>query len=83
MSTKDMPVFVIKAKDQLAVLAVEAYEDLCIEAGLHDQAAEVRKAKTEIELWQEANPQLVKQPDHTHVPMNSGWQDTGGDFGAI
>jgi hypothetical protein len=65
----EMPEFTIKGKDALAVLAVEAYEDLCIENGLHEQAAEVRKAKTEIELWQENNPHLVKQPDH---PVSDG-----------
>ena len=53
-----MPVFTIQGKDVLAVLAVEAYEDLCIENGLHEQANEVRKAKTEIQLWQENNPDL-------------------------
>jgi hypothetical protein len=65
-----MPVFTIQGKDVLAVLAVEAYEDLCIENGWHEQAAEVRKAKTEIQLWQENNPDLVKRPDHPHVPVS-------------
>lgn len=68
-----MPVFCILAQDPLAVLAIEAYEDLCIESGWHDQADEVRKAKAEVELWQENNPDEVRRrPFHTHVSVTDG-----------
>lgn len=67
----DMPVFVIKAKDLLAPEAVKAYRDLCIAYGLRDQAAEVDKAIEEIIAWQESSVDVVKLPDHVHVPAGS------------
>lgn len=66
-----MPVFVIKAKDLLAPEAVAAYRDLCIIYGLREQAAEVNKAIEEIAAWQEANVDVVKLPDHTHVAADA------------
>ena len=69
MITDDpMPVFVIKGKDALAVAAINAYQRLCERRELHWQADEVGKAAREIELWQERHPDLVKLPDHAHVP---------------
>jgi hypothetical protein len=67
-----MPAFVIMGKDALAPEAVEAYGDLCIKYGLHDQAAEVQKALTEIIDWQRANPDAVHLPNHRHVPVTAG-----------
>jgi hypothetical protein len=66
-----MPVFVIKAKDKLAVKAVIGYQERCLEAGLDHQADEVRKAVSEIVEWQRRNPALVQTPDHDHVPAAS------------
>ncbi len=65
-----MPVFTIKAKDKLAIRAVEAYRRLCLELGLNAQADEVDKALDEIVAWREAHPDQVKLPDHPHVPAS-------------
>lgn len=64
-----MPVFTIKAQDQLAVVAVEHYRHLCEINGLTDQAAEVEKAIDEIEQWQHRHTDRVKRPDHQHMPV--------------
>jgi hypothetical protein len=66
-----MPVFVIKGKDQLAPGAVNAYHALCRRRGLHDQAEEVLRARDEIDAWQGRHPDLVKLPDHPHVPAST------------
>ena len=63
-----MPVFMIKAKDKLAVKAVMAYRELCQDEGLAHQADEVLKAADEIDQWQGRNWSDVKLPDHDHVP---------------
>lgn len=65
----DMPVFTIKAKDRLALAAVAAYARLCTDYGLFDQAEEVGKAYDEIAVWQQRHADLVKLPDHPHVPV--------------
>lgn len=62
-----MPVFTIKAKDLLAVEAIEAYAELCRENGLHWQAEEVDKAINEIRAWQRRHAGEMKLPDHQHV----------------
>ena len=64
----DLPVFVIKAKDALAVLALRGYQRECQEHGLANQAVEVEKAIGEIHEWQRDNIDLIKLPDHAHVP---------------
>lgn len=63
-----MPVFVVKGKDRLAPSAVDAYFTLCLAQGLGTQAAEVADAAREIREWQSRHPELVKIPDHKHVP---------------
>ncbi len=63
-----MPVFVIKGKDRLAPAAIEAYRTLCEDHGLTHQATQVDVAHDEVAGWQERNPDLVKLPDHDHVP---------------
>lgn len=68
MSAAPMPVFTIKAQDALAPEAVSAYHDLCVKYGLHGQAYQVRLALAEIADWQAANVDLIKLPDHDHVP---------------
>jgi hypothetical protein len=65
-----MPVFVIKGKDRLAIDAIVAYGELCLTAGLYDQAYQVGEAVKEIRDWQDRNPDKVKTPDHEHVPVN-------------
>jgi hypothetical protein len=66
----DMPVFVVKAKDRLALATLIEYHRLCIGHGLIEQACEVSKAMLEIHNWQRLNPQTVKMPDHKHEPVN-------------
>jgi hypothetical protein len=63
-----MPVFVIKAKDVLAVEAVQAYYALCVERGLLAQADEVQLAIAEIGAWQDRHQNDVRLPTHKHVP---------------
>jgi hypothetical protein len=64
-----MPRFVIGGKDKLARAAVAEYHNLCLQAGLRDQAAQVFLAMSEIIRWQARNPGHVKLPDHEHVPV--------------
>jgi hypothetical protein len=68
--SSDMPVFAIKAKDMLAVPAIQAYENLCREYGLSEQADEVEKAKQEMLGWQLDNRDTLQWPDHPHVPWD-------------
>lgn len=63
-----MPVFTIKAKDRLAIAAVGAYRDLCVDEGLDNQAEEVGKAIDEMVAWRYEHEDLVQSPDHEHVP---------------
>lgn len=72
--TDPMPVFVIKAKDSLAMSAVEAYRILCRHSGMPGQADQVQLALDEIEAWQGRNPELVKPPYHRHMPAGPATQ---------
>ena len=63
-----MPVFTIKAKDRLALSALIAYRELCRAANLFDQTLEVGSAINEMRAWRDANPDMIKDPDHNHVP---------------
>jgi hypothetical protein len=67
--TDPMPVFVIKAKDALALATIERYRRLCLQRGLDVQAVEVEKAAVEIAEWQQRHSSLVQLPDHQHVPV--------------
>jgi hypothetical protein len=67
-----MPVFVLKAKDALAVWPIEDYRRECVRHGLIDQAEQVQLAIDEIKAWQAAHWDLVKLPDHKHVPVGEG-----------
>jgi hypothetical protein len=64
-----MPVFVIKAKDNLAPRAIEFYCWLLQEVGLTAQEAQARLALAEVMAWRERNPGACKWPDHMHVPV--------------
>lgn len=64
-----MPVFTIKAKDRLALAAVEEYAKLCETFYLPLQAAQVRLAIDEMIGWQKRHPDLIQYPDHEHVPV--------------
>jgi hypothetical protein len=64
-----MSVFVIKAKDNLALQTVSAYRDACIKAGLTGQAEEVGKAHREIYEWRARHPEALQMPDHPHVAV--------------
>jgi hypothetical protein len=71
-----MPVFVIQAKDELAVSAVSAYRRLCEARGLDGQAVQVQLAAAEMTGWRERHPDAVKIPDHPHIPVLSGpWRE--------
>ena len=63
-----MPVFVIKGKDVLAPDAIAAYQNACAARGLNEQARQVWLALGEVAGWQSRHPDLVKLPDHPHVP---------------
>lgn len=65
-----MPVFVIKAKDELAIATLLNYREHCRFHGLHSQAGEVDKAIKEMRSWQDRNPHAIKMPDHKHVPQS-------------
>jgi hypothetical protein len=69
-TTDPMPVFTIKASDKLAAAAVEHHGQLCADRGLFSQQAEVDLALQEILDWRDRNPNLVKVPDHKHVPAS-------------
>ena len=76
-----MPVFVLKAKDKIAPLIVARYAEACLARGWDDQAAEVERALDEINEWRERHFDLVKAPDHKHVPvagMDATWILIGG-----
>jgi hypothetical protein len=66
-----MPVFVIKAKDALAVPAMRAYLEQCEEHGLSSQAYQVKLAIQEVLRWQGNNIDATKLPDHKHVPTSA------------
>lgn len=67
----NMPVFVIKAKDRLAIDAIIDYRGLCTAHGLDEQAGQVQLAIDEIAVWQDSNRHLVQLPDHQHVPVSA------------
>lgn len=60
------PVFMIKAKDALAVPSLEAYKDECERHGLREQANQVELAISEFRQWQEKNNKHTKLPNHKH-----------------
>lgn len=64
-----MPVFVLKAKDDLAMIAILAYHHACRQADLWAQAIEVEKAMSEFWAWRAIHPDECKLPDHKHVPV--------------
>lgn len=66
-----MPVFVLKGKDALTPYVIEAYRERCVDEELYDQAHEVALALAEVEAWQRRHPELVKLPDHKHVPADA------------
>ena len=63
-----MPVFIIKAKDNLAPGVIAQYVRACVDQGLHNQARSVIDSLEEVNAWRERNPGLCKWPDHAHVP---------------
>lgn len=63
-----MPVFPLLGNDQLAPAAVNAYRTACALNNLTDQVHQVDLALAEMVDWQLRHPDLVKLPDHEHVP---------------
>jgi hypothetical protein len=63
-----MPVFVLKGKDALAPFVIADYRRECERHGLTEQATQVLLALREMNAWQARHPELVKLPDHPHVP---------------
>jgi hypothetical protein len=80
--TDPMPVFVLKAKDELALMAILAYRRACLDAGLYRQAEQVALAISEIAQWRERNAGQVKAPDHDHVPTGAHKRDYARDENA-
>lgn len=74
-----MPVFVIKARDNLAEATVRDYMKACAGLWDQDQAWEVSLALAEIKAWRERNPEKCKWPDHRHVP--AGQPGSGSEAG--
>lgn len=64
-----MPVFTIKARDNLAPATIANYAAMCEVAGLDSQVVQVRDALEEIVAWRKRNPRECKWPDHNHVPV--------------
>jgi hypothetical protein len=67
---KKMPVFVLKAQDELAIPTILFYMRSLEKFGLMDQSAEVSKALDEFKEWEQENPDKMKMPDHKHVPAS-------------
>ena len=67
-SDDPMPVFVIKAKDNLSPHAVGQYVRSLCDQDLFEQARHAIAALEEINAWRERHPDLCKWPDHKHVP---------------
>lgn len=61
-------VFVLWARDLLAVAAINAYRAACAHAGLDDQRFEVSKALVALVSWQQRHPNRLRMPDHRHQP---------------
>ncbi len=66
-----MPIFAIKASDNLAPATVAAYLSFCEQRGLRGHAEQVRTALAEIEAWRAKHPGLCKDPFHEHAPAGS------------
>lgn len=61
-TARSEPVFVIRAQDRYAVLAIQAYADLLDNPD--PQMIDALAARSlEVVAWQEANPTLIKYPD--------------------
>lgn len=71
VATDPMPVFVIKAKDALALKGVLAYLSLCEAEGMVEQTRQVQLALDEMEQWQFDHADQIHLPDHTHVPAGA------------
>ena len=57
------PWFALRARDSLALSAVESYAKLCEDMGLAEHAAGVRRAIDQMHNWPVANADKVKLPD--------------------
>ena len=62
------PQFPIIATDRFAIKTIDDYRRLCLAHGLREQADQVLLAIEEFSEWTKLNPELVKLPDHKHVP---------------
>jgi len=71
IDTRPMPVFVIKAKDNLALPVMRDYWRRCLDSGLREQANEVQKAIAEVLDWRQAHRDQCQDPDHKHVPARA------------
>ena len=74
--TNEMPVFILKGKDKLALSTINYYLNKCISARLTEQAKEVAKAYMEMRNWQDDNPEEMKLPDHKHIPVGEQHDST-------
>jgi hypothetical protein len=71
MPINNMPVFILKAKDNLSDQIVQAYVNLCYNSGLPEQGEQAQLALDEIRQWRAENPDKCKFPDHTHIPADN------------
>lgn len=60
---EDEPIFIIRAQDRLAPLAINAYADLLSAAGIHEGARDIGEFAYMVKQWQNANKDKVKDPD--------------------
>lgn len=58
------PVFTIRAQDRMAVPTLECYRELCEAApSPPEHISAIQSAIDDVRRWQEANPELVNNPD--------------------
>lgn len=63
---EDEPTFIFRAKDRLAVKALEAYRQICWKDNCTaGQLNSLHKMIEEFRMWAEANPDKMKQPGCT------------------
>lgn len=61
---EDEPVFPLRGRDAMAVATIECYRELCVAGDSPpDHLAAIDAAAEAMRSWQQANPELIKQPD--------------------
>jgi hypothetical protein len=61
---EDEPVFVLQARDATSLKLLDAYADICNASGSPPaHLATILNSRQRFSAWQDANPELVKNPD--------------------